>query len=93
MEHKHLLFYRFFNIKFIIILLFVFLFISLKYKNYHSYSFIFKHQPKISIFIPIYNSEKYINKCIQSLQNQTLKDIEIIAVNDYSNDSSLNILL
>ena len=37
--------------------------------------------PKISIFIPIYNKEKYIKKCIENIQNQTLKDIEIIAVN------------
>ena len=54
--------------------------------------FLVKKRPKISIFIPIYNKEKYINNCIQSLQNQTLKDIEIIAVNDCSNDSSLSIL-
>ena len=51
-----------------------------------------KKKPKISIFIPIYNNEKYLNKCIQTLQNQTLKDIEIIAVNDCSNDTSLKIL-
>ena len=48
--------------------------------------------PKISIFIPIYNKEKYIKKCIENIQNQTLKDIEIIAVNDFSNDSSLEII-
>ena len=49
-------------------------------------------RPKISIFIPIYNKEKFINRCIHSVQAQTLKDIEIIAVNDVSNDSSLKIL-
>ena len=49
--------------------------------------------PKISIFIPIYNKEKYIKRCIENLQNQTLKDIEIIAVNDYSNDNSLEIII
>ncbi len=42
--------------------------------------------------MPIYNKENYINNSIQSLQKQTLKDIEIIAVNDGSNDSSLSIL-
>ena len=49
-------------------------------------------RPKISIFIPIYNKENFINRCIQSILTQTLKDIEIIAVNDHSNDSSLKIL-
>lgn len=48
--------------------------------------------PKISIFLPIYNKEKYIQKSIKSIQSQTLKDIEIIAINDFSNDTSLNIL-
>ena len=72
----------------------VFLFISLNINNnnYHLLFPFLKKKPKISVFIPIYNREVYINKCIQSLQSQTLKDIEIIAVNDYSNDSSLNIL-
>ena len=51
-----------------------------------------KKKPKISLFLPIYNQEKYLTKCIQSIQNQTLKDIEIIAVNDHSTDNSLNIL-
>ena len=48
--------------------------------------------PKISIFLPIYNKEKYIIKSIKCIQSQTLKDIEIIAINDFSNDTSLNIL-
>lgn len=48
--------------------------------------------PKISIFMPIYNMEKYIKRSIDSILHQTLKDIEIIAVNDFSNDSSLEIL-
>ena len=52
-----------------------------------------KCKPKISIFLPIYNSENYINNCIKSLQNQTLKDIEIILVNDHSSDNSLKKLL
>ena len=51
-----------------------------------------KKKPKISLFLPIYNQEKYLKRCIQSIQNQTLKDIEIIAVNDHSTDNSLNIL-
>lgn len=45
-------------------------------------------QPKVSIVVPIYNVEKYLSKCIDSLINQTLKDIEIILVDDGSPDSS-----
>ena len=48
--------------------------------------------PKISIFLPIYNKEKYLNRSISSIQNQTLKNIEIIAINDFSTDKSLTIL-
>ncbi|MDD2413500.1 MAG: glycosyltransferase [Bacteroidales bacterium] len=48
--------------------------------------------PKISIIIPVYNIEKYIAACLDSLINQTLKDIEIICVNDGSTDHSLEIL-
>ena len=48
--------------------------------------------PKISIFLPIYNKEKYLRRSIGSLQSQTLKEIEIIPVNDGSTDNSLNIL-
>ena len=47
---------------------------------------------KISIIVPVYNCEKYIEKCIKSLINQTLKDIEIIFVNDGSTDNSKSIL-
>ena len=47
---------------------------------------------KISIIIPVYNVEKYLHQCIDSVINQTLKDIEIICVNDGSTDNSLNIL-
>ena len=42
--------------------------------------------PKISIIVPIYNVEKYLDRCMQSLLNQTLKDIEIIMVDDGSPD-------
>ena len=48
--------------------------------------------PKVSIIIPIYNTEKYLSKCLDSVINQTLKDIEIICVNDCSPDNSLSIL-
>lgn len=47
---------------------------------------------KISIIIPVYNSASCIERCLESLVNQTLKDIEIICVNDGSTDNSLEIL-
>ena len=47
---------------------------------------------KISVIIPIYNAEKYLNECLDSICTQTLNDIEIICVNDGSTDSSLKIL-
>ena len=45
-------------------------------------------KPDISIIIPIYNVEKYISKCINSILNQTFKNFELILINDGSNDSS-----
>lgn len=51
-----------------------------------------KSIPKISIFLPIYNKGKYLKRSIESIQIQTLKDIEIILVNDCSTDNSLEIL-
>ena len=47
---------------------------------------------KISVLIPIYNVEKYLRQCLDSVVNQTLKDIEIICINDGSTDSSLKII-
>ena len=47
---------------------------------------------KVSIIIPVYNAEKYLEKSINSIINQSLKDIEIICINDGSTDNSLNIL-
>jgi len=48
--------------------------------------------PKVSIIVPVYNVEKYIKKCLDTLVNQTLKDIEIIIVNDGSTDDSSTII-
>lgn len=42
---------------------------------------------KVSIIVPIYNVEKYLDRCMSSLLNQTLKDIEIIMVDDESPDN------
>lgn len=50
------------------------------------------NNPKISVIIPVYNTEKYLSKCLDSVINQTLNDIEIIVVNDGSTDSSQDII-
>ena len=49
-------------------------------------------QKKISVIIPIYNAEKYLEECLDSLQKQTLEEIEIICVDDGSTDTSLQML-
>lgn len=48
-------------------------------------------QSKISVIIPVYNVEKYVSKCVESVINQTYKNLEIIIVNDGSKDTSFNI--
>lgn len=48
--------------------------------------------PKVSVIVPVYNVEKYIEKCLNTLVNQTLEDIEIIIVNDGSKDKSEDII-
>ena len=45
-------------------------------------------KPLISVIVPIYNVEKYIRKCLDSLKNQTMKEIEIICIDDGSTDNS-----
>ena len=50
-------------------------------------------KPKISIIIPIYNNEESLTYTIRSIQNQNLEDIEIIGINDHSNDTSLKKLI
>ena len=47
---------------------------------------------KVSVIIPVYNTENFLRECLDSVINQTLKDIEIICVDDGSTDDSLNIL-
>ena len=49
-------------------------------------------KPKISVIIPMYNEEKNALKVIRTVQNQKLQEIEIVCVNDHSNDSTLEIL-
>lgn len=48
--------------------------------------------PKVSIIVPVYNTEKYLAQCLDSIINQSLKDIEILCVDDGSTDSSPEIL-
>lgn len=50
------------------------------------------YEPKISVIIPVYNVEKYISKCLQSVILQTYTNLEIICINDGSTDNSLEIM-
>ena len=47
---------------------------------------------KISVIVPVYNVEKYLRKCLDSITSQNLKEVEIIVVNDCSPDGSLKII-
>ena len=47
---------------------------------------------KVSVIVPVFNVEKYLGQCLESIVNQTLEDIEIICIDDGSSDSSLDIL-
>ena len=49
------------------------------------------YNPIISVIIPAYNAEKYIDRCIESLVNQTINDYELLIINDGSTDSTLDI--
>ena len=48
--------------------------------------------PKVSVVVPVYNTEKYLRQCIDSLTSQTLKEIEIIVVNNGSTDNTNSII-
>ena len=50
------------------------------------------NDPKVSVIVPVYNTEKYLRDCLDSLVNQTIDGIEIVVVNDGSKDSSRQIL-
>ena len=51
-----------------------------------------KAKPKVSIVIPVYNEAKYLKDVIKSIQFQTLKEIEILIVDDKSTDNSVNLI-
>lgn len=73
----------------VLTLFFVFLFRLPMYTSTNAQS---TDSVKVSIIVPVYNTEKYISDCLDTLENQTLNEIEIICVNDGSTDNSLQIL-
>ncbi|MBQ7633210.1 MAG: glycosyltransferase [Alphaproteobacteria bacterium] len=60
--------------------------------KYLPYYYEILERPLISVIIPVYNAENYLHECLNSVVNQTLREIEIICVDDGSSDSSLKIL-
>lgn len=47
---------------------------------------------KVSVVIPVYNTEKYVREAVESIMNQTLRELEIIIINDGSTDNSLQVV-
>lgn len=67
--------------------------LNLLINDYNEYFYtIEQNRIKVSVILPVYNCEKYLRQCLDSLASQTLKDIEIICVNDGSTDNSTEIL-
>ena len=50
------------------------------------------NNPKVSVVIPVYNTEAYVEQTLRSIMGQTLRDIELIVINDGSTDGSLSAL-
>lgn len=50
------------------------------------------HNSAVTVILPVYNAEKFIEECLQSLADQTYKDMQIIAIDDHSRDNSIKIL-
>ena len=70
-----------------ILIYFIFLFVLL-----NNFNNLFDFNPFLSIIIPIYNNEKFLPFCLNSIINQTIKNIEIICIDDGSTDNSIKIL-
>ena len=76
----------------ILIIILSFFYIDEEIPNFQNENNLLKREPKISVIIPLYNGGKYLNYSLCSVLNQTLKDIEIIIIDDNSNDDSLKII-
>ena len=63
-----------------------------RYITYYVRKTCMNTKPIISVIIPIYNTEKYLSQCLETVVNQTFKNLEIICINDGSTDSSLKII-
>lgn len=89
---KTLVLKKFLKFKFVSVFIFLFCVLSFSWnaaaKNYVSENY----KPKLSVIIPVYNTEKYLKQCLDSVVNQTFEDLEIICVNDGSTDRSQKIL-
>ena len=88
-KKKNIIFIKKRYLFFILLLIIILLILLNKFVFYKNNN---NHIPKVSVFLAIYNKENYLHNSIESLQNQTLKDIEIIAVDDCSTDNSLKVL-
>ena len=77
--------------KIFLIILFVFLLLLVLNKKI-SWKIKINYRPKVSIIVPVYNVEKWLPECLDSLINQSLEDIEIICIDDGSTDKSGEIL-
>lgn len=72
------------------IFVFILIFSGIYQKNYTIH--IFADKPKISVIVPVYNTELYIDDCLNSIIGQSFSDLEIIVVNDGSTDKSLELI-
>ena len=66
--------------------------LCLKGQLFQKYNFTKLNNPKVSVIIPVYNKEQYILRILRSIQNQSLKDIEIVFTDDNSKDNSIDII-